>query len=204
MLRRLSHFHKFKHLPWYAQLSERLAQIEARGTEDPESISLAQDALRECDSDASDSVIVASSLIPGAGKGLFARKRLPQFACVGTFWGYDLGWGEASSYAALHEPADVTTGRLWPEFEKCPVLYLNEPPLECEASCGWGAVRAVGDLRLHQQIYTLREIEAGEELFLYYGSFYQYRNYGVSPNSKLQWVTQDKGGEWSVRSEDSF
>jgi hypothetical protein len=49
-----------------------------------------------------------------AGKGLFARKRLPQFACVGTFWGYDLGWGEASSYAALHEPADVTTGRLWP------------------------------------------------------------------------------------------
>jgi hypothetical protein len=47
------------------------------------------------------------------------------------------------------------------EFEKCPVLYLNEPPLECEASCGWGAVRAVGDLRLHQQIYTLREIEAG-------------------------------------------
>jgi hypothetical protein len=116
------------------------------------------------------------------------------------------------------------------EFEKCPVLYLNEPPLECEASCGWGAVRAVGDLRLHQRIYTLREIEAGavpsfiaclthalcsdqplffchikgEELFLYYGSFYQYRNYGVSPNSKLQWVTQDEGGEWSVRSEDSF
>jgi hypothetical protein len=41
------------------------------------------------------------------------------------------------------------------------VLYLNEPPLECEASCGWGAVQTAGDLRLHQQIYTLREVEPG-------------------------------------------
>lgn len=81
MLRRLSHFHKFKHLPRYAQLSERLAQIEARGTEDPESICLAQDALRECDGDVGDSVIVASSLIPGAG----ARPH-PSFDAIFSFF----------------------------------------------------------------------------------------------------------------------
>lgn len=50
------------------------------------------------------------------------------------------------------------------EFAKCPVLYLNEPPLECEASCGWGPMEvdeSTGQL-LHQRIYTLREVEPGD------------------------------------------
>lgn len=49
-----------------------------------------------------------------AGKGVFALRQLPRFACIGTFWGYGLGWGEVSPYAALHEPADVSTKQLWP------------------------------------------------------------------------------------------
>lgn len=132
------------------------------------------------------------------GKGAFALRKLPKFSCVGTFWGYDLGWNEPSAYAALHEPADPTTGQLWPyvrgsklanmldvrvyvtdhsparrrgtcrvatlrEFARCPVLYMNEPPIGEDANCGWGPVQVdqASGLTLHQRIYSLRDIEPG-------------------------------------------
>jgi hypothetical protein len=75
LFRRLSHFRRFAHQPRYVPLIERLARIEAEtssagaptDSESSEAISHVQAAFLECDGAHQDSVVVASSLVPGAG-----------------------------------------------------------------------------------------------------------------------------------------
>ena len=73
------------------------------------------------------------------------------------------------------------------EFEQCEVLYINEPPEGTEVNCVWGKQgEGVCD-----RVYTKRDVDAGEELFLYYGPMYQYRDYRTTiPTST--WYVQEE------------
>jgi len=68
----------------------------------------------------------------------------------------------------------LCTNKLLPEFDHCVVHRLNEPSPGLQQNCRW--VR-----RKYQpsEIWTLRDIEPGEELLLYYGDGYQ-RNYEIN------------------------
>jgi len=129
---------------------------------------------------------VHKSLVANGGKGVFAAQPLPCKTLLGRMWGYPIGWHEPSRFAARFDPGDPRTGKLWREFEKCEVLYINEPPPDKEVNCVWGK----RDGRICDRVYTMRDIEAGEELFLWYGPLYQYRDYPTNAPADT-WYIQE-------------
>ncbi len=93
------------------------------------------------------------------------------------------------------------------------MLYINEPPPNKIANCGWQirprqrdveeqkqtSSSATVTMSTYERIVTTTEVAAGEELFVYYGPLYQYRGYPINAASKLLRVDVDKG---QVHSED--
>lgn len=73
----------------------------------------------------------------------------------------------------------LCTDLLLPEFDHCIVTKINEPPKGFSQNCYW-----VRKKRKPPEIWSIRDIQFGEELFIYYGSGYQ-RDYEIDGNCEF-------------------
>ncbi|KAI8377628.1 uncharacterized protein BYT42DRAFT_497308 [Radiomyces spectabilis] len=128
-----------------------------------------------------DIVRVADSNIPGAGKGLFAKRRLPYNTPLGFYFGVPMtedefdslkdGVGRASEYSIMYRKTvlDATdeNGQPYsdPEGEMyCPFHFMNETN---EAGANMWFLE--GALVNQVICWTKRDIQEGEELLVWYG-----------------------------------
>jgi hypothetical protein len=73
-----------------------------------------------------------------------------------------------------------TCSPIYPEFLQCPSPYINEAPPGIIANCGWLIDDDTITNEQTVQIFSLRHLLPGEELFISYGPYYTSRNYPVN------------------------
>ncbi|KAI9003377.1 hypothetical protein DFJ74DRAFT_592742, partial [Hyaloraphidium curvatum] len=124
-----------------------------------------------------DIVEVRESSIPNAGRGVFAKRRIPKHTILGFYFGVPMTEDEfdcvkektglASQYAIRYRftvlDATDEKGEPYPPFI-CPFHYINEDPSRRNAAFKEGNVV--------NQIYVeaIQDIEPGEEIFVSYGT----------------------------------
>lgn len=141
-----------------------------------------------------DIVRVGESTIPGAGRGLFATRKLPYNSPLGFYFGvpmtedeYDSlkdGVGRASEYSIMYRRTvlDATDDQGQPFTDPdgeifCPFHFMNETN-EKQAN-----ILFVEGALVNQVIcWTKRDIEPGEELLVWYGRDVD-RHWSPSPSS---------------------
>ncbi|KAI7899964.1 uncharacterized protein BX663DRAFT_545212 [Cokeromyces recurvatus] len=129
-----------------------------------------------------DIVYVAPSKIPGAGSGLFAKRKLPYNTPIGFYFGVPMTEdefdslkdrvGRASEYSIMYRRTvlDATDEHGEPitdeESERfCPFHFMNETDQE------HATIAFVEGIIVNQVIcWTKKDIEAGEELLVWYGA----------------------------------
>ncbi|KAI8975415.1 hypothetical protein BDF20DRAFT_914349 [Mycotypha africana] len=156
-----------------------------------------------------DIVYIAPSKIPGAGKGLFAKRKLPYNTPIGFYFGVPMTEdefdaikdrvGRASEYSIMYRRTvlDATDDNGEPVTDEnserfCPFHFMNET-YEKNAS-----ILFVEGVVVNQVIcWTRKEIEKDEELLVWYGSdvnrhWYDGSIIGPGDNSKYRNETISK------------
>ncbi|KAI8989377.1 hypothetical protein BDB01DRAFT_781560 [Pilobolus umbonatus] len=128
-----------------------------------------------------DIVYVSTSKIPGAGNGLFAKRKIPYNTPIGFYFGVPMTEdeydslkdrvGRASQYSIMYRKTvlDATDDKGEPIDDQdspryCPFHFMNETDEEASS------VLFVEGVAVNQVIcWTKRDIEEGEELLGYYG-----------------------------------
>ncbi|CAG8433201.1 513_t:CDS:2 [Ambispora gerdemannii] len=140
-----------------------------------------------------DIVDVRTSTIPNAGRGLFATRNIPMSTPLGFYFGiptmeheFDLykdNVGKASHYSMRYrhtildatdehgEPFTDPNGKIY-----CPFHFMNEDP--------FGNMVFLEGNEVNQVIcWTKRDIQKGEELFVYYGGEVDRGHWGTKANN---------------------
>ncbi|CAG8562209.1 6231_t:CDS:2 [Ambispora leptoticha] len=140
-----------------------------------------------------DIVEVRPSTIPNAGRGLFATRNIPMSTPLGFYFGiptmeheFDLykdNVGKASHYSMRYrhtildatdeqgEPFTDPNGKIY-----CPFHFMNEDP--------FGNMVFLEGNEVNQVIcWTKRDIQKGEELFVYYGGEVDRGHWGTKSNN---------------------
>ncbi|KAI9470914.1 MAG: hypothetical protein EXX96DRAFT_458477, partial [Benjaminiella poitrasii] len=129
-----------------------------------------------------DIVYVAPSKIPGAGNGLFAKRKLPYNTPIGFYFGVPMTEdefdslkdrvGRASEYSIMYRRTvlDATDNAGEPVTDEkserfCPFHFMNETDQQ------HATIAFVEGIVVNQVIcWTRKDIEAGEELLVWYGA----------------------------------
>jgi SET domain-containing protein len=113
-----------------------------------------------------DRVYLDISSLPGAGKGLFARRRIHKKSYL-VYWGsLDESLSPGSTYTYVTKDGVNVNAR---QFKNCPARWINDGgPSGVPNNCVWEE----SFHPLFPCIRTSRDIEQGEELLVSYGPEY--------------------------------
>jgi len=131
------------------------------------------------------------------GQGLFAKRYLPPLTFIGQYYGTPISrekykqkattLGRFVDYCAevpnnpnfLYDPTDEE-GQIMQKFKNNVCIYINEPPPQKLNNCAWvfTTLDSFEETTL-LEIWTFREIQPEEELYIFYGEEY-HRNYEIN------------------------
>lgn len=128
--------------------------------------------------------IVKKSLLPGAGLGLFAKKDFKKEEVLGNYDGVLLTEKDCESYDTYAHMLDITMLDTVPKQyvalhppEKMLLRYINHSPVTVDGKRVRGKKAYNVEFREidHHpfiQVVAVRDIEAGDEIYLTYGTYF--------------------------------
>ena len=124
------------------------------------------------------SLVIKDSLIPNAGSGVYTSEAIPNGSCIDYYVGmkckYPLSFYfiECGKDKETGEPYGIDAG----EYPRCYMAMLNDVyQSEYMVNCEFRISKNKGDKGDKEDVvsvYAIRDIRAGEELFVSYGDEY--------------------------------
>ena len=102
---------------------------------------------------------IRKSMIANAGLGVFTGKDIPADVCIDVYTGDLLSIATSLYYFQINEGVGIDAG----SYPRCYMAMLND---------GFGKNNCefrVDDEMRHVSVWSIRDVEAGEELFVSYG-----------------------------------